>query len=84
MIVAFLYIFAVLEIGYGIGILVGSQNEILGALAIGFSILTVGLASIRPQPGTPMTGAGPQPGTPMQHGDCLGHLCGSTESGGVK
>jgi len=46
MIVAFLYIFAVLEVGYGIGILVGSQNEILGALAIGFSILTVGLASI--------------------------------------
>jgi hypothetical protein len=46
MLVAFLYISAVLEVGYAIGNFGGSQNEILGALAIGFSILTVGLASI--------------------------------------
>ena len=46
MIVAFLYIFALLEVGYGIGNFVRSQDAILGPLAIGFAILTVGLATI--------------------------------------
>ena len=32
MIVAFLYIFAVLEVGYGLGVFVGLKNEMLGAL----------------------------------------------------
>jgi len=46
MIVAFLYIFALLEVGYGIGNIVGLKNEMLGALAIGFGILTAALAAI--------------------------------------
>jgi hypothetical protein len=49
MIVAFLYIFAVLEFGIGIGMFVGSHDairEVLGTVAIGFSILTAGLAGI--------------------------------------
>ena len=46
MIVAFLYILAVLEVGYGIGVFVRSQDEFLGGIAIGFAILTVGLAGI--------------------------------------
>jgi hypothetical protein len=46
MIVAFLYIFAVLEVGYGIGNFVRSQDEIIGPLAIGFGILTATLAGI--------------------------------------
>jgi hypothetical protein len=46
MIVAFLYIFAVLEVGYGIGVFLRSQDAIIGPLAIGFAILTAGLAAI--------------------------------------
>ena len=46
MIVAFLYIFAVLEVGYGIGVFVRSQDSIIGPLAIGFAILTAALAAI--------------------------------------
>ena len=46
MIVAFLYIFAMAEVGYGIGNIVGLKNEMLGALAIGFGILTAALAAI--------------------------------------
>jgi hypothetical protein len=46
MIVAFLYIFAVLEVGCGLGVFVGLKNEMLGALAIGFGILTAALAAI--------------------------------------
>jgi hypothetical protein len=46
MIVAFLYIFAVLEVGYGLGVFVGLKNEMLGALAIGFAILTAALAAM--------------------------------------
>ena len=45
MIVAFLYIFAMAEVGYGIGNIVGLKNEMLGALAIGFGILTAALAA---------------------------------------
>ena len=40
MIVAFLYIFAVLEVGYGIGAFLRSQDAIIAPLAIGFAILT--------------------------------------------
>jgi hypothetical protein len=43
MMVAFLYILAVLEIGYGSGVFLRSQDEFLAALAVGFAILTVGL-----------------------------------------
>jgi hypothetical protein len=46
MMVAFLYILAVLELGYGIGVFVRSQDEFLSGLATGFAILTVGLAGI--------------------------------------
>ena len=46
MIVAFLYIFAVLEVGYGIGIFLRSQDAIIGPLAVGFAILTAALAAI--------------------------------------
>jgi hypothetical protein len=46
MMVAFLYILAVLEVGYGIGVFLRSQDELLAGLAIGFAILTVGLAAI--------------------------------------
>jgi hypothetical protein len=46
MIVAFFYIFAVLEVGYGIGNFVRSQDEIIGPVAIGFGILTAALAAI--------------------------------------
>jgi hypothetical protein len=46
MMVAFLYILAVLEVGYGIGVFIRSQDEFLGGLAMGFAILTVGLAAI--------------------------------------
>ena len=46
MIVAFLYIIAVLEVGYGLGNFVRSQDEIIGPLAIGFGILTATLAGI--------------------------------------
>ena len=46
MIVAFLYIFAVLEVGYGVGVFLRSQDAILAPLAVGFAILTVGLAAI--------------------------------------
>jgi hypothetical protein len=50
MIVAFLYIFALLEFGVGMGMFVGGLQdpirEVLGTVAIGFSILTVGLAGI--------------------------------------
>jgi hypothetical protein len=38
MIVAFLYIFAVLEVGYGLGVFLRSQDAILVPLAIGFGI----------------------------------------------
>jgi hypothetical protein len=44
-----LYVFAALEFIGGISILVGAQSafhEILGTVAIGFSILTLGLAGI--------------------------------------
>ena len=44
MIVAFLYIFAVLEVGYGIGVFLRSQDAIIAPLAIGFAILTTALA----------------------------------------
>jgi hypothetical protein len=44
MIVAFLYIFAVLEVGYGIGVFLHSQDAIIAPLAIGFAILTTALA----------------------------------------
>jgi hypothetical protein len=40
MISAILYVFGLLEFGYGIGNFVRSPDEILGPLAIGFSILT--------------------------------------------
>jgi hypothetical protein len=46
MIVAFLYIFAVLEVGYGLGNFVRSQDAIIGPLAIGFGILMAALAGI--------------------------------------
>jgi hypothetical protein len=46
MMIAILNIFAALEFGVGIGVLAGSRNEIVGGLAIGFAILTVGLAAI--------------------------------------
>ena len=46
MIVAFLYIFAMAEVGYGIGNFVRSQDATLGPLAIGFGILTAALAGI--------------------------------------
>ena len=46
MIVAFLYIFAVLEVGYGLGVFLRSQDAILVPLAIGFGILTAALAAI--------------------------------------
>jgi hypothetical protein len=46
MIVAFLYIFAVLEVGYGIGVFLRSQDAILAPLAIGFAILTAALTAI--------------------------------------
>jgi hypothetical protein len=48
MIVAFLYIFALLEFGGGIGMFVGGLQDpkVLGSVAIGFAILTVGLAGI--------------------------------------
>ena len=46
MIVAFLYIIAVLEVGYGLVNFVRSQDEIIGPLAIGFGILTAALAGI--------------------------------------
>ena len=48
MIVAFLYIFALLEFGGGIGMFVGGLQdpirEVLGSVAIGFAILTAALA----------------------------------------
>lgn len=47
--VVILYVFAALEFIGGIGVLVGSKDairEIIGTLLIGFSIITVGLASI--------------------------------------
>jgi hypothetical protein len=43
MIVAFLYIFAVLEVGYGLGVFLRSQDAILAPVAIGFGILTTAL-----------------------------------------
>ena len=46
MIVAFLYIFAILEAGYGLGVFLRSQDAIIGPLAIGFAILTAALAAI--------------------------------------
>ena len=46
MMIAFLYILALLEVGYGVGAFVRSQDELLSGLAIGFAILTVGLAAI--------------------------------------
>jgi len=46
MIVAFLYIFAVLEVGYGVGVFLRSQDAIIAPLAIGFAILTAALAAI--------------------------------------
>ena len=42
----FFYIFAVLEVGYGIGVFLRSQDAIIAPLAIGFAILTAALAAI--------------------------------------
>jgi hypothetical protein len=47
--VAILYVFAILEFIGGVGVFAGSESaihEILGMLAVGFSIMTVGLAGI--------------------------------------
>ncbi len=47
--VVILYIFAILEFLGGFGVFAGSKSaihEILGTLAIGFSIMTMGLAGI--------------------------------------
>jgi hypothetical protein len=48
-IVVILFIFAILEFIVGIAVLAGAKSaihEILGALAIGFSVMTLGLAGI--------------------------------------